>query len=760
MIIGGVAAFAVLYAMAPDAQELQDAAEEPPSATQIFWAPEEEGAEPEVAVTTGDVQRVTVTREEIPPAVVNGVLAAEQRSFYEDGGINFRGIGRAVVTGGSAGGGSTITQQMARNYYTSELSTEQTISRKIKEIFIAIKLDQQVPKDEILTTYLNTIYFGRGASGVEMAAERYFDKDLDELTDAEGAFLGAIIQQPSRFENVKEGDGYWYDYLTGERWDYMREQLALMYEETGGERGLPRDEAMALELPERVEYNPEATGSGDPKFGYVRQEVINEIIARYDGVDAQALATGGYQVQTSLDPDLMDAARMAFDEALPAVAGFDQSLLMEGLTAVDNETGQILAFHGGDDVVTDPENSLTHVAQAGSSYKPYVLVTALKQNISMETTFNGDSPQTFAGVGEVSNADHRSRGAVNLIESTADSINTSYVHAAEVVTAPAVEQTAIDLGVNPIHTESSTTSPLIALGTHVVSTYDQANAYSTIANGGTSIPAHMVVELRDGKGNEVEPNDADALQGDRVISPDIAADATYAMRQVVEAGGGGRAALADGRPVAGKTGTSSNAVSAWFVGYTPQVTTAVSLSRHDNGKLAFEGIPNTSVFGGTTSALVWKHFMDTAMAGMEVRDFPPRANVGEVEDFGPSPSPSPSESPSEEPSEEPSPSPSNDDVCDPDRPGNGNPNNPNNPDCPDGGDPGECDPTDPLCEEPDPGGGDDDCDPIFDWNCPDPTEDPTDEPTDDGGGDGGGTGTGTGRPGGGTNAMIRPSRED
>ncbi|MEV2278484.1 transglycosylase domain-containing protein [Nocardiopsis sp. NPDC049922] len=757
MIIGGVAAFAILYAAAPDPDDLRERAEQEMSASQIFWAPSEEGARPEVAVTTGEVQRILVQEGELPQTVVNGVLAAEQRTFYEDGGINVMGIGRAVLSAGQSGGGSTITQQMARNYY-GDLSGENRYIRKIREIFIAIKLDQNRTKDEILTTYLNTIYFGRGASGIEMAADRYFDKDLDELTDAEGAFLGIIIQLPSEFENPAE-DSWTKTYLEEERWPYVQEQLALM-NEADPNLGLPRDEAMALEIPERIPYEVE-DDDPDPKFGYVRQAVMNEISERYaeEGVTAQDIATGGYRIETSLNPELMDAAARAFEE-LPPVSGFDQAELVEGLTAIDPDTGQIVAFHGGDDWTTDDDNSLIRRTQAGSSYKPYVMATALSQGIGLRTQLDGSNGREFPGLASpVYNADLGDHNPTDLIDSTANSINTSYVDlATRVNSLDDIDRMAVDLGVGEEQVETSARGPLIALGTHEVSALDQASAYATFANDGVHLPRHMITALYDGDGNEVTPDDADLLEnGQRVLEPGVAADATHAMRQVVENGGGSSARLSDGRPVAGKTGTSSSAVSAWFVGYTPNLSAAVGISRSTRGPLAFEGIANSSVFGGSTSALVWKAFMEEAVGILELSpdDFPPPQYVGEDLNFAPSPSPSesPSEDASESPSEDPSPSPSDDDVCDPNNPGNGNGNGNGIPGCDDDGD---CDPRDPLCEEPNPTDPPDDC-PLWNPDCnddPDPTDDPTDGDT------GTGDGTGNGRQGGSNNAMVRPSRED
>ena len=666
MVIGGVGAFAVLYAQAPDRDDLDTRAENDMSATQIMWAAEGD-ANPEVAVTTGDVTRIAVDYEDIPPEVIDGVLAAEQRTFFDDPGISLTGIGRAILSRGEAGGGSTITQQMARNYY-SNLDSDDRIVRKIREIFISIKLGQQLEHEEILEAYLNSIYFGRGASGIEMASQRYFDKSVSELNAEEGAFLGLIIQMPSNFEGNEMGD-WTKTYLEDERWPYLQNQLALMNEENP-DRGMPRAEAEALQIPERISYDP--TSEVEPKFGYVRNAVIQEITERYSdaGITDATIATQGLVVETSLDPALMDAATGAFD-VLPGTP--DDTML--GLTAVDPATGQIVAFHGGPDVSAVVNNSLEHRTQAGSSYKPYVLATALSNDISLRSMFDGDSPQEFPELeSPVQNANGVSHGPVDLIRSTADSVNTPFVEITSRLGAAAVDETAVAAGVDEDQITTSVQGPLVALGTHQVTALDQASAYATFAAGGLHRPAHMVTELRRADGTVVEPNDATEIeQGTQVVSSEVAADVTYAMTQVVEAGGGTNAALPDGRPVAGKTGTSSNAVSAWFVGYTPQLVAAVGLSRGDaNLSLEFEGQPQDEIFGGSTSANVWKEFMTTAVEGMPVEQFPQPAYVGADQSF--LPTPSPSDEPSEEESEEPSDEPSEDPPCDPSAIDENNPN--------------------------------------------------------------------------------------
>ncbi len=645
MIVAGAAIFGVLYARTPDPAELDEQAEAQLASTSIEYADESE------AVTTGELNRVPVESGDIPDSVINGVLGSEQRDFYEQPGISITGTMRAVFTGGQAGGGSGITQQMARNYYGG-LSQEQTYARKINEILISIKVGRSLPPDEILTQYLNTIYFGRDAYGVQAAAQAYFGKDLEELDESEGAFIGAIIQQPSNFQNVQD-DPEMAEVLKG-RWDYSVEGMVEMHNDSGGDQGIAQNEADALEFPEVIDYEPGENLSGTK--GYIKNAVEEELEQRYD-LSPEDVATGGFTVSTSLDQELMGSAQDAFSETLPDMP--EETLM--GLAAVEPSTGQIRAFHGGTDFTTQPNNSLTHRAQAGSAFKPYVLATGLEQDIGLRSTFDGDSPQTFPGVEEeIQNNEDESYGEVDLIQSTADSINTAYVELATQATPEAVVETAQASGIEEEQFDTAAMGPNIALGTYQLTALDQAAGFATFANNGEHVPQHMVTEVVDSDGEEVEPND-NVEESSTAFSEDVAADATHAMTQVVEDGGGDAAALEDGRPVAGKTGTSNNAKSAWFVGFTPQLATSVSLSRDDGEKLEIPGV--NDVYGGTTSAKIWKSFMDDAMKGEEVKEFPEPAWVGEDQNYMPEPTPtetpedeqSEDESREDEPEEDPSP---------------------------------------------------------------------------------------------------------
>ncbi|MDS1271453.1 transglycosylase domain-containing protein [Lipingzhangella sp. LS1_29] len=645
-VVGVVTAFGIWYAAMPGPDELGAQAEADATATVIRFADESEVG------TTGEMNRVPITIDQVPDAVIDGVLASEQRQFYQEPAISPAGTARAILSGGEAGGGSSITQQMARNYYNT-LSREQTYTRKIREIMVAMKVDQSLSKDQILEQYLNTIYFGRNAYGIQAAAQAYFGKNIDELDEAEGALMGALIQQPGNFENAHPDDPIWE--VLQDRWAYSVNGMVEMHENGWGRGGLSQQEADALEFPEPIER--EGTGSYDGYNGYIIEAVKSELAERYD-LPADQIQQGGYTVTTSIDEDLMEAAEAAVEQNRPEGTAEETNF---GLAAVEPETGQIRAFYGGESVFEDTDNSLIQRGQAGSAYKPYVLAEGLSQGIALSSQFDGDSPQEFPGLaGEIQNNDNRSWGTVDLVESTAHSVNTSFVELGIEVGAQNVTDLATNAGVSPDHAETAELGPNIALGTYSVTALDQASGYATFANAGTHIPQHMVTEVIDANNDVLEPNDADVIEtGEEVFSPDVAADATYAMTQVVEGGGAESAALDDGRPVAGKTGTSTNSVSAWFAGFTPQLSTAVGLHRSDGEPVQIPG--TDTLYGSTVPAAMWKDFMTVAMEGEEHQQFPPRANVGEELNFEPSPSPTPTETPTAEadptPTESPSPTP-------------------------------------------------------------------------------------------------------
>ncbi|WP_258863052.1 transglycosylase domain-containing protein [Marinitenerispora sediminis] len=608
-LVLGLAGFGVAYAMIPVPEDAQEQATDQGS---TFYY-----ADGETVFAERGVNRDPVGLEEIPRDVQNAILSAEDRGFWTEPGVSVRGTFRAgwsTLTGQQLQGGSTVTQQMVRNYYEG-LSQEQTISRKLKEIIISIKVDRSQSKEWILEQYLNTIYFGRNAYGIQAAAQAYYHKDVGDLTPAEAAFLAAAIQQPTKFgladsETTPEME---------QRWQYVVDGLVTM-------ESITPAQAAEYEFPKPETEVPQEGIDLSGYKGYMLQQAMAELERL--GYTEDNINRGGYQIITTFDQHLMDAAKEAVESNVPV----DQlpEGVQAGLTAIDPATGEVVAFYGGADYNENQyDSAFRGSAQAGSAFKPYVLAAALENGYSLNTVVDGSSPQVFNG-SEVRNSGGGAGGAMNLIEATRVSNNTGYINLALQVGLDNVVETAHAAGIpdNKI-TDEQASAPTLALGVSDVSPVDQASGYATFANGGEHIEAHVVRSVINREGeDEREP-----VATEQVISEGAAADVTYALRQVVAGGTGTGANLPDGRPVAGKTGTTDSSVAAWFAGYTPQLSTAVGIYNGNNQPFSVPGYGQLS--GGSLPTTVWRSFMATAMEGEEVQSFPEPTFGGATENFAP-----------------------------------------------------------------------------------------------------------------------------
>ena len=575
----------------------------------------------------GAQNRVEVPLAQVSEAARRAVLAAEDRDYYSEPGISPRGIARAawanVAGGGVKQGGSTITQQYAKNAY---LSHERTWSRKLKEVVIAVKLDQADSKDEVLELYLNTVYFGRGAYGIQVAAQTYFGKPAAELTAAEGAVLAALLRSPSAYDPVDDAD------RARERWDYV---IAGMQEQgwlEGARPGYPEV------LP------PPAGDSLAGPDGYLVRQVQDELERL--GFSEARVRSGGLRVTTTLD-------RRAQAAAVQAVESVTGKQVPDGvhraLVAVEPGTGRIRAEYAGADYVTRPFNAATQgIAQAGSSFKPYVLAAALDSSMSLRTRMNGASPQTF-GDYEVRNYGNEQFADIDLVQATAHSVNTVFVPLGQRVGGHAVAETARRLGITT-DTREQSGLPSFPLGVTAVTPLESAVAYATLAAGGLHAEPYLVEEVRDPDGRVLHRA---APRTKRALSAGVAADVTHALQAVVDEGTGSGARV-PGRPSAGKTGTTSGNTAAWFVGYTPQLATSVAVfsERQDVPLRGIGGVGE--VTGGSLPARTWSRFTAAALEGQPVKAFPEAVFGGSA----PSPSPSPSATPSSSPSPSSSASPS------------------------------------------------------------------------------------------------------
>ncbi|MGY1811264.1 transglycosylase domain-containing protein [Blastococcus sp. SYSU D00820] len=560
----------------------------------------------------GDENRTNVTIDQVSEPARNAILAAENRSFYSDPGISFTGIVRAAwnnITGGSTQGGSTITQQYVKNAF---LSHEQTFSRKFQELFLAIKLDNQYSKNEILENYLNTIYFGRGAYGIEAAANTFFGVPASQLTAQQGAVLAVLIRNPSNNDPEVNPDG------ALSRWEGV---LDAMVEEDW----LTQEERDASVYPPVLPRTGSSLGIPSGPEGLIVKEVLAELRAK--GYSDQQLSAGGLRITTTVDKPMQDAALASVADVMAGQPGN----LRQALVAIDPRTGAVKAYYGGQN------GTGTDYAQAqrqpGSSMKPYVLATALEQGIGVESRRDGSSPQTFPDRdAPVRNSGGASCGNCTLVEAMTRSLNTTFYGLALEVGPDNVRQTALEAtglpeswqggfleGNKVLANADGGTGAAIGIGEYEMRTIDQAHGFATFAAGGVERAPFFVARVTDNEGAVLLEFTGDA--GEQVMSPDVANDVTYALEGVAQYS---RRALDGGRPVASKTGTQGlNATDnsdAWMVGYTPSISTAVWM-----GSDAREPIVNADggiIYGSGLPGAIWQQFMDTVLAGTPEEPLP------------------------------------------------------------------------------------------------------------------------------------------
>jgi membrane peptidoglycan carboxypeptidase len=539
-------------------------------------------------------------------------VAAEDRTFYDNPGISPTGIARAawgIVTREPAGGGSTITQQYVKNYF---LTSDQTFRRKFTEILVSLKVERALDKDQILTDYLNTVYFGRGTYGVQAAAQAYFGVDAAALTLDQAALLAGVLPAPNRYDPAEDLEA------AEERFAYVRDGLVVT-------EVLTQPEADAMVLPATVEQAPPQVYAG-PR-GYLLQAAREELVDL--GYDDETIDTGGLRVVTTFDVATQDAVEAGLAEQMPTPEDTDGQPLSPGLrvaaVSIDPATGGVRGMYGGDDLLQRQNAVTKDIAQGGSTFKPFTLVAALEAGVSLEQTFDGNSDREFEGYDRpVRNFGDTDYGTVDLLDATADSVNTAYVELNTRVGPAATREVAVRAGL-PETTPGLDDFVSNVLGTASPRPIDMAQVMATYAAQGVRREWHVVAQV-------ALPNGAvdfeAATEGSQVFEPDVMANATYAMTQVVERGSGDYAQRLE-RPVAGKTGTSTEAKSAWFVGYTPQLATVVTMYQTGpGGEPETITIPGTrTVTGGSWPVRIWTGIMEKALAGQEVLEFPEPVEV-------------------------------------------------------------------------------------------------------------------------------------
>ena len=627
---------------------------DPPQTTKIF-----DSENRLLADLHGRENRTLVALKGIPQHVRRAVVAIEDRRFFTHEGVDLKAILRAAGRNLSSGqieeGGSTITQQLVRNtLMTAEVRAQDTIQRKLDEIALARQLENELGKREILERYLNTVYFGRGSYGIQAAANTIFGKPVEALSLAEAATLAGVISSPTN-----------YDPMNHPKRARARRNLVIDAMEREGYIE-PREARRARRSKLRTVESPDDKRYQAPYFvDYVRRQLLYDPRFKMLGKTAEErskeLVRGGLRVYTTLDLEAQAAAEESIASVLPY-----ESDPYASLVAIDPRNGHVRAMVGGRDFFAptkeDPYSKLNLAIvgepglgsvkgpdrtpgapgtgrQAGSAFKPFALVTALEEGMSLSTSYDGRSCMDFPGADagatwRVCNYDEASFGTISLMQATANSVNVVYAQLILDVGPEDVAEVAQRMG---IRTPLSGV-PSAALGTNAVNPLGMASAYGTVANNGAHVAPVGVTKIVDAATDKVlyehEP------EPEQVLEPAVAQQTTAALQGVITSGTGTGAAI--GRPAAGKTGTAQEYRDAWFVGYTPELVTAVWIG-YPQASIEMKGscgIPDPKVCiptridvtGGSWPASIWQGFMVAALEGVPVGSFvTPAVEIPSVE---------------------------------------------------------------------------------------------------------------------------------
>jgi penicillin-binding protein 1A len=537
-----------------------------------------------VLANRGEMGGAAIALKEMPPYLPKAFLAIEDRRFYGHFGVDPLGLVRAVVANvlhrGVSQGGSTITQQLAKNLF---LTQERTMSRKLQEVVLALWLEHKFTKAQILELYLNRVYFGAGAYGVEAAAQRYFGKSAKSVTLAEAALLAGLVKSPSRLSPTKNFDG-------AEK--RARLVLAAMADYSFADPGAVR---VALAHPPRI-VQPSAGGSVNYVADWV-MDAVNELIGRFE----QDIV-----VETTIDPVLQAAAEKSLVDVLSQKSEkFD---VEQGALVAMTPQGAVRALIGGKNYAESQFNrAIAAKRQPGSSFKPFVYLTALERGLTPDTV-RDDKPIELKGW-KPENYGHEYHGAVTLTQALAMSLNTVAVRLTLECGPANVAKTAYRLGI----TSELNVNPSIALGTSEVSVLEMVTAYAPFANGGTGVMPHVVERVRTADGKKTLYSIGETSFG-RVIDPRYVAMMNGMMRQTLLIGTAKKADL-PGWPAAGKTGTSQDFRDAWFIGYTSHLVTGVWLGNDDSS-------PTKKATGSGLPVEIWSRFMKVAHQNQQIADLP------------------------------------------------------------------------------------------------------------------------------------------
>jgi membrane peptidoglycan carboxypeptidase len=569
--------------------------------------------------------RVDVNIDQIPVHVRNAVMAAEDRDFYTNPGFSFTGFLRAFknnLFGGDLQGGSTITQQYVKNALVGDArSGLGGVVRKAKELVISTKMSREWSKDAVLQSYLNIIYFGRGAYGISAAAKAYFDKPVEQLTVSEGALLAALIQRPSTLDPAVDPQG------SAERWNWVLDGMVTMGALS------PSDRAAQVFPPTVPPEQARAANQTTGPNGLIERQVTKELLDLFN-IDEQTLNTEGLQVTTTIDPKAQAAAQDAVTETLD---GQDPDM-RSAVVSIDPRTGGVKAYYGGTDA-----NGFDF-AQAGlptgSSFKVFALVAALQQDIGLGYQIDS-SPVEVNGI-KITNVEGEGCGVCNIAQALKMSLNTSYyrlmlklkhgpqdvadaAHAAGIAQSfPGVEHTLSEDG------KGGPPNNGIVLGQYQTRVLDMASAYATLAASGIYHKPHFVQKVVNADGEVLFDASQQDNAGEQKIDKAVADNVTSAMQPIAGYSRGHN--LAGGRASAAKTGTNQLGDTdanrdAWMVGYTPSLSTAVWVGTTEGTKPLVNS-SGAAVYGSGLPSDIWKATMDGALKGTDNETFPKPTEIG------------------------------------------------------------------------------------------------------------------------------------
>jgi penicillin-binding protein 1A len=560
-----------------------------------------------IARLHGDVNREVVTLDRISPHLKRSVLAMEDAYFYTHKGIDPSGIGRAILANFSAGGtvegGSTLTQQLVKNLF---LSNERSLNRKVAEAVLAMRVEQVFTKEQILEMYLNQVFWGKNTNGAETASQNYFGKSAADLTLGEAAMLAGTIQAPSVFNPVdnfaeaKKRQGLVLDRLAELNWATPAEIKAAK-----AQKITIRKQGISYEA-SRVPYVSQAvTAELEEKFG---KDVVLQ---------------GGLRVQTTIDLKLQRIAEEVAAEGHTDLVNRGAYADQLALVAVDPRTGFVKALVGG---VGDFDKNQYNRAvlarrQLGSSFKPFVYYAAFATGNYTPDSVIDDSPMTIPDGDEPyvpRNYDNKFSGPISIKQAIAVSRNIPALKLGLEVGNENVIAICRKLGIN------SPMKPVVSLplGAADVTPMEVAGAYAVFASGGYKSKTTLIARVTDRNGNLILDN---TPKPELILDPIAVSYLTDALRGVVTNGTATEAQMSDGRPVAGKTGTTSDFRDAWFVGYVPQLAVAIWIGNDDYSPMA------NGVTGGVYVTPIWRKFMERALAGQPIEQFPVPAEIQEKE---------------------------------------------------------------------------------------------------------------------------------